>query len=189
MQQRQDLYAGLTVQCAGGFVTQQHLRVLADGSGNRHTLLLTAAELGRKLIFVVQQTHLFQCLGSRGGAGANILHKLHILQCGQGGDQIVKLKHEAHIRGSVFGKCSGVHIRYRLAVHQNGAFGGAFHTAQQVQQGGFACAAGSQDHNELALFDGKAHIVQRIQNMYAGEILFGHILKFNQCHCFSSLAS
>ena len=49
--------AGFGIQRAGRLVAQQHVRVLGDGTGNRHALLFATGELRRKMIEALTQSH------------------------------------------------------------------------------------------------------------------------------------
>ena len=48
------------VQSAGRFVRQEDIRVIDKGTGDSHTLHLTAGHLVRLLVELVAQTHLFE---------------------------------------------------------------------------------------------------------------------------------
>ena len=45
--QFQDRLRGIRIQCAGGLITEQHLRVCGNGPGNGHSLTLSAGKLCR----------------------------------------------------------------------------------------------------------------------------------------------
>src|SRR5688572_31269010 len=47
-QQVEDFLAGLRIEISGGFVSQNHERVIGERPGDGHTLLLPAGELDRK---------------------------------------------------------------------------------------------------------------------------------------------
>lgn len=53
LNQLQDLLGGAVVQCAGGFVAEQDIRILDDGPANGNTLLLSAGKLVGQLIPVL----------------------------------------------------------------------------------------------------------------------------------------
>ena len=71
----EDLLAGLGVQVAGGLVGQQQGRVVDQGPGDGHPLLLAAGELGRLVVQAVPQPHPVE---QRLGAVADLLvRELH----------------------------------------------------------------------------------------------------------------
>ena len=85
LQKFHDLHAGLGIQSAGGFVGQQDIRVIDQGTGNGHSLHLTAGHLVGLLMELIAQAHIRQCLGCPSaalGAGdtGNRQCQLHIGQ-------------------------------------------------------------------------------------------------------------
>ena len=71
----------------------------------------------------------------------------------EGGDEVVELVDEADLPAAEDGQfftALGVDV---LAVQIDVAAGGDVHTADDVQEGGFAAAGGADDGDEFALFD------------------------------------
>ena len=62
-QQFQNRTRGCRIQCAGGFITQQHLRIACQRAGNGHTLFLPTGQICRVAILFVAQTYEVEQLG------------------------------------------------------------------------------------------------------------------------------
>ena len=50
------------IEGTGGFVEQHHLRIQSQGAGDRHPLLLAAAQLRGKLVRLLSDPHLIEQL-------------------------------------------------------------------------------------------------------------------------------
>ena len=180
LQQLHDLDAGLAVQCAGGLVGQQDVRVVDEGAGDGHPLHLAAGHLGGVLVQLVAQTHFLQRLGGPAAAlgtryAGDGQCQLHVGQHGLVGDEVVALEHEA----------DGV-VAVGVPVAVGVLFGGdavddqiaaviPVQTADNVQQGSFAGAAGAEDGDEFVITQVQADIVQRILHEIAGLVLFADL--------------
>ena len=61
LEQAKDLFAGLAVERAGGFVGQQDRRLVDQRAGDRHALLLAAGEFAGQVPGALGQTDRYQC--------------------------------------------------------------------------------------------------------------------------------
>ena len=180
LEQLHDLDAGFTVQCTGGLVGQQDVGVVHQCTGNGHTLHLAAGHLAGVLVQLVAQTHFLQCLGGAaaalgpGNAGDG-KGQLHVGQHGLVGDKVVALEHKA----------DGV-VAVGVPVAVGVLFGGdavddqiaaviSVQTADNVQQGSFAGAAGAEDGDEFVITQVQADIVQHILHEITGLVLFADL--------------
>jgi len=183
IQQLQHGFSGHIVQGTRWLIAQKQPGILGKGPGNGHPLLLAAGELGRKIPGPATEAHHIQRLGRRYGIAAKLGCDFHILQRRQVGNQIVKLKHKAHIMAAIAGHFKAGHMGNIPAVKENLALGNGIHAPKHIQKGGFSRAGGAQQHHKLSLFHLKRHSVQRPHLSLAGTVDFLHIFKFNICHC------
>ena len=171
-----DLDAGLTVQGAGGFVRQEHLRIVNQGPGDRHALHLAAAELVGFLFHLVREADLLQ--GFRRPAPAFLpadagqgQRQLHVGQHRLVRDQVIALEHKAHGVVPV-----GVPFPFRellrgLPPDDQVPGGIPVQAADDVQQRGLAAAGGPQDRGELAPAEGQVDPPERRHGHAAGNII------------------
>ena len=99
LQQFHDLNTGFRIQCAGGFVSQQDIRVIDQGSGDGHTLHLATGHLIGLFVKLIAQAHILQSLGCssaafRTGNTGNSQRQFHVSQNRLVGNQIVTLENE-----------------------------------------------------------------------------------------------
>ncbi|KAG1174428.1 hypothetical protein G6F35_016658 [Rhizopus arrhizus] len=102
LQQAQDLFGGLAVEVAGGFVADQEGGVGDDRAGNRHALLLAAGQFIRAVAAAVGQADQGQrdlriALALRGVEVGQQQRQLDVLLRGQHRHQVVELEHEADV--------------------------------------------------------------------------------------------
>ena len=182
----QHLFAGVIVQCAGGFVTEQDLRVFGNGSGNGNTLLLTAGELCRKVVDAVGKPYVFQNRDRIQGVFHDFRGKLYVFLCRQILHQIVELEHKSHIGAAVCGQLCAAVFGDVLAVDDDFAAVVGVHAAEDVQHRGFSGAGRAQDDGEFALFYGKRNVPVGIDGAAAHVIGLAAVYHFDVSH-FSSL--
>ena len=114
--------------------------------------------------------------------GADLIGELHILHRGQVADQIIKLEHKAHVQAAVHGKLLFIHGGHFLTVKEDLSLRQGIHPAQNVQKGCFAGTGGTDNDNQLPLFDLEAGIVEGTDVHLAHVIGFSHILEFHESH-------
>ena len=97
----QDLDAGAAVESSRWFIAEQHVRVLAERSGDGHALLLSAGELCREMAGAVRETHFlhkFLCVKRIRGQARG---ELHIFKDRQAREQVIELEYKTHMTSSV----------------------------------------------------------------------------------------
>ena len=100
LQQLEDLHAGAEVEVARGLVGDEQRVAGGEGPGDGHPLLLAAGQLARVVVQPLGQPHLVEHLG---GPLAGLLGRagdlgaaLHVLERGEGGEQVEGLEDERH---------------------------------------------------------------------------------------------
>ena len=177
LEQFHHLNAGLAVQRAGGLVCQQDVGVVHQRAGNGYALHLPAGHLAGVLVQLVAQPHLLQRSGGTAAAlGLGYARdgqcQFHVAQYGLVGDQVIALEH----------KTDGV-VPVGVPVAVGVFFGGdavddqiaavvAIQTADDVQQGGLAGAAGAQNGHEFVVPQVQTDVVQCVLHQLAGLIFF-----------------
>ena len=154
LQQFHDLHAGFRVQRAGGFIGQQNIRIVDQGTGNGHTLHLAAGHLVGLFVELIAQAHVLQSLRCPAAAlffgdAGDGQGQFHVGKDGLMGNQIVALEHETD--GVV---AIGIPVPIRILLrgntvdHQITAVV-PVQTADDVQQCGLAGTAGAKNRHEL----------------------------------------
>ena len=69
-----------------------------------------------------------------------------------------------------------------LTVQKYFTRGELIHAAEDIQQGGFACAGGANDHHQFPLLHFERGIVQGVDLHLAHAVCLSYILKFHKCH-------
>ena len=101
---------------------------------------------------------------------------LDVFNGAQRGQQIKGLKDESHLMGSVVIQVDGgAELR---ALKKDFAAGGGIESAQQLQQGGFAAAAGPADGHVFAGGDGKIDATQGLDAPFI--VAFAQVARFQQ---------
>ena len=146
------LLAQLQIQGAEGLVQQQDVRLIHQGAGDGHTLLLTAGKLGDVALGIAFQVHQGK-------------HTVDLL-----GDDIVRQLFDTQAEGDVFeniqmGKQGialedgvdlplvGGDVVDALAVKDDRALVLLQEAAQNAQQRGFAAAGGTEQRHKLILIN------------------------------------
>ena len=183
LEQLHHLNTGLAVQCTGGLVRQQDIRVVHQCAGNGHTLHLAAGHLAGVLVELVAQAHLFQgfdgpafALGP-GDAGDG-QGQFHVGQHRLMGNQVVALEHKAYGVVAV-----GVPVPVGVllggdAVDDQVAAVVAVQTADDVQQRGLAGAAGAKNRHKLVVPQVQTDIIQRVLYQLAGFVFLVDLFEF-----------
>ena len=164
------------VQIAGGFVQQQHLRLLNQRPGEKNALPFAAAELvqAAKGVFLQAEPlnraeHDFAILLRRPDADvrraaehdgfddAHIQTAAHVLRHIAKQPADLAPRHPVHIR----------------AVERNAARSRAMNAVDALQKGGFARAVGAHDGQHFSLGEGKADVLKhrRLLLIAEGELL------------------
>ena len=173
LQDLHHLLAAGGVECAGGFVGQDHAAAVHERTRDRHALLLPARELARAVLHAVFQAQPGeQCGGAcaalrRGHAGVHGRH-LDVAARRQVAQQVVALEDETEVAAPQRRERIGVE-RVRLAPgHAVAAAGGPVQAAQDVHQRGLARARLADDGNHLARTDVEVDVLEHGHRAFAG---------------------
>ena len=155
-----DLNGGFRIQVAGGFVGEHHVRPGQEGAGDARPLLLAAGHLAGIVMQPVGQAHLAKHSGGSPlplGPGYAPEHKGqgHVFHGGQGGQQVIGLKHESQMLLPEFGQRLFGKLADGDPADGDLAPGGLFHTGQLIEQRAFAGARGAEDTADLAPGNGQ----------------------------------
>ena len=181
LQQIHDLHAGLRVQCAGGFVRQQNIRIVYQCAGNGHALHLTAGHLVGPLVQLVAQTHILQCLLGplaalcTGNAGDG-QSQFHVCQNTLVRNQVVTLENETNRMISVGIPVPVCVFLCRNTVDNQIAAVIPVQSANDIQQSRLTAAAGTQNCHKFIVAQVQADTVQRCLNQLTGNVLLSDIL-------------
>ena len=171
--------AQLRVECGRRLIKQHHFRFDRQGAGNRHTLLLTAGELGREVVRTFCQADFRQqifCQRFRrrfAGTAHAQWAKHHVFQRRQVREQVELLEHHARFLTNQ----TVVHfwVVYLQAVDDQIAAGDLFQLVDAAQQGGFTGAGWPNNHHHFTLFNVQIDIVQHL----GWAKVLGNVFKFN----------
>ena len=112
----------------------------------------------------------------------DLIGKLHIFQCRQIADQIVKLKYKPHILTAVLGQLLFIQVGDLPPVQKHLTCGQGVHTTQNIQQGRFACTGGAYNDHQFPFFYRKGSIPKGIDLHLSHVVGLSYILKFHKCH-------
>ena len=137
------LLAVLRIQVTGGLVGEDELGVGDDGTGDGHTLLLTARELLREVLGAMLDGHALHdgvhtLLALTGGDVHVTQRQLNVLKHIQLVDEVEALEHKADVALAELGAVLLLEIADFLAEEFVLALGGVVQKAKDVEQGGFA---------------------------------------------------
>ena len=105
--------------------------------------------------------------------------QLDVFKCGQVLYKIIKLEYESHIGAAEICQLTLVHTADLTVSKPYCAGCGRVHTAEYIEQCGFAGTARSDYHTKLTLIYCEAHIVQRTDFMLTAFVNFADVIKFN----------
>ena len=171
-QQVQHLRAVLPVQVPGGFIRKNDGGVIRQGAGDRHALLLPAAQLAGQMVQAVGEAHALHQLRhvfharppADGGGQASVFQRRQLRH------QQVILENEPHVPVPEYGPRrggQGVNIR---AVNRHGPLLGRFQPGQRVHQRGLSGSAGAAQEHLFPGGDVQVHPVQNLNGLLADGI-------------------
>ena len=145
------------VEIGGGLVGEDERGAMDDGAGDGDALALAAGEQVGALMGAGGEADAFES-GSRRGGGARCVGEslneqrvLDVLGSGEDGNEIEGLEDVSRFfRGGAAEVCGGREAGGVDAFDEDAAGGGLVDAADQVEQGGFAAAAGAGDGEEFA---------------------------------------
>ena len=149
------------IQVGQGFIEQEHLRLLYDGTADGHPLALTA---GEGLGLSVQQGFETQDLGGTHYPLVDIL-LVHLLELEAEGHVLV----DVHVGVEGVGLEHHAHVAFhrRHVVHVTTAYGqltagDVLQPCDHPQQSGFAATGRADEDDELPFLDGEVDVAQRV---------------------------
>ena len=164
---RQNLTDHLRVKGRGRLVEEHDIRLHSQGTGNSHTLLLSAGELAWECLRLICQADTGQKLHGF-FPGLVLGHNLqmdrsqrHIVHHIQMVEQIKMLEHHTDVLTHLID--IRVLVRHVIAVYQNLACRRRLQLVQAAQKGGFTASGGSQENHNLAFGDIHTDILQNLQ--------------------------
>jgi hypothetical protein len=175
LQHAQHELAGGVVERAGGLVAQQHVRALGHGARDGHALLLAARELRREVVAPLAHLDHGERLGGVDGCVGDLGDEGDVFECGQAGDQVVELEHEAHVfapearelgrgrRGEIV--IEVVHLARR----------GPVQPVKDVEQRRLAAARGAQQDDEFTRQQLQVDVARRMHQGLAHGVDLTHL--------------
>lgn len=150
-----DGLAGLGVEIAGRFVSEENAGIVDEGAGDGDALLFAATEFGGEVVQAVLESHAFEEVGGGGGCVALVDHGWNedVFEGREFGKQEVGLENEAHALIAQAGKAVGADGVEVLFLKMDGACFRAFEAGEGVEEGGFSGSGGTAEKNGLAFFD------------------------------------
>ena len=178
------VFAAGGVERAGGFVGEDDFAAVHQGAGDGHALLLAAGEFVGFVVFFALQTQIVQQFF--GAFGTLFVRRAHI-HGGQGdvvagsqrAQEVVTLEDKAEAFAPQPRQFVGIHFRGFDAVDLIRTRCGGVEAAQDVHQRGFARAGLADDGDEIAFFDGKAHVFQNMNAVFAAAEIAVDVFTFD----------
>ena len=164
-QHGEELVGLLGSQHGGGLVQDQHLRTPVEGLQDLHTLLQAHAQLAHHIRRIHIQAVFPAQLRHRLIGGLQIIQHTQLLRFpaqndvlghGEAGNQHEMLVDHAHTQGDGM---LGVVLGDGFSLDDHLAPGGGEDSVENVHQGGFSRAVFAHQGKDLALADGKIHIL------------------------------
>ena len=151
----EDFVGGFAVEFTCGFVGQDELWFVGDGTGDGDALLLTARHFVGAVTGPFAEANHVQAL--HGAVVAlfarhfgDAQHEFYVFIGGQGGEQAKGLEDEPHFAPSPMGEFFFAETGERTAVYNHIATRRLIQPAQAVEQGGLAAARPSLEGDEAA---------------------------------------
>ena len=158
-----DLIPGMRVEIAGRLISEDHGRIIAERSGDRHTLLLSAGQTQHTAVhLLVAEPHIGQqrtgALPPSSAVHAGDLHgQLDIFQRGQLREQVVMLEDDARIMTAVV---IHVHLSQALSLIEDISILNGSQPAHQREQRRLVGAGRADDGVTRAILKRHGDIIQ-----------------------------
>jgi hypothetical protein len=177
-QQIENSRTGFVVQVARGLIGEQERWSRHEGARNGYALLFSAGELLRIVAQAVFETHVDQRLaraGRRVRGGGELERQQHVLDRGQGGQQVERLKNEsdfaiAQPRAAVLVEC-----RELGAVQPHAAPRRLVEPREQSEERGFSGPGRANDRRGFAPRNAEVYAVEDGQLTLRAANLFGQL--------------
>src|SRR5919202_4872358 len=178
-QEVEDFPRGVGVEVAGGLVGPDDGRLVDEGAGYGHSLLLTAGELVGTVVSPVRQMYPIENLE---GATASGPHsgatrqqgQLDVLYGGEDGHEVEALEDEPPMAGTVFGAVSVAQGMQGLPGDEDLASVYGVEAREGVEQRGLTAARRTHDGDELALPNAQVHVLQGMDGQLLGTVALVH---------------
>src|ERR1700739_2085020 len=153
------------VEIGSGLVCKDQGGAMDDGTRNGYALAFSAGEQVGPMVGAGGQADVIECLCNALAAlnRADALNKewvFHVLAGSEDGDEVEGLKNEAYLFPPQNGGLRGVEPRGVGTGDEDAAAGGPVDAANQVQQSGFAAAAGAGDGKKFAGIDAETDVIE-----------------------------
>ena len=191
LHQAQNVPGGLWVQGGGGLIAQQNARVAGQGPGDGNALLLPAGQLGGVCLRLVRQAHHLQQLP---GAAlcvrlfhpGNLHGEADVFQAGALHQQVELL--ENHADGPPpDDELLGPHGAQVGPVDDDLSGGGPLQQIDAPHQCGLTRPAHAHDAIDVAVADGKGHVLEGMKHSLGGGEHLGYVFQFDHWIALPSL--
>ncbi len=164
VEEREDFFGGDRIEVSGRFVGQQEGRIVGEGAGDRDALTFTDGEFAGPVSGAVphadgveQVSRLVATFGCPEGGFEH--RKLDVLFRVEDRDEVERLEDEPEF---VRAEAGGIGPIVEGSVAESDlALGGSIESAQEVEEGRFPAAAGSDEGDVFAGADLEADVVDR----------------------------
>ncbi len=185
-EQLADCSAGFGVEVAGGFVGEEEGGLVHEGTGDGDALALAAGEFGWEVGGAVGEADfLEEVLGAGdvvgGDFGGGEFGEEDILQRRELGEEVVVLENEADVLGAEFCEGGGIEGEGIRFVESESAGRWCVEGAEDVEQGGFAGAAGAEDGEGIAGIESESDAADDDQGFRGGWILLVQVIHLEGC--------
>jgi hypothetical protein len=164
-QEAHDRLARRAVEVAGRLVRKQDLGPRRGGAGQGHALLFAARHLAGVVLFPRAEAHGLKLrLGAVEGVGmtGQFQGRGHVFQRGHGRNKVEGLEHHPHMFATETGELVFVHRRQVAPECEDLTAGGAFQTAHEHEERGFAGPRRPRERDGFAAPHGQRDAVQDI---------------------------
>src|SRR6266404_6445467 len=181
------------VEVAGGLVGEHDFRIIDEGAGDTHPLLLASGKLRGQVFGAVFEAYAVERFEGFlfVGHAVEILGKHDVLDGGEIRDHVELLKDEADGLGAYVVEVRCAEIGDVSSVKPDFTAGGAVEAADEIDQGALAGARGTHHGDPLAGRDGERDVVERINQSVpaiiffrSGGITLGDVLESNHLEPF-----
>ncbi|KWV86320.1 hypothetical protein PFLmoz3_04012 [Pseudomonas fluorescens] len=176
---------GSAVEVAGGFVGQDHRGFADQGAGNGHTLALPTGEVGGAMVGAFGEADL--CEHALG-----VFHRFmprhaaitqgqrDVVQGTEAWQQVEALEHETDLLVADRRQLIGGGVENIVAGKVVLAAVGQVQQAEDIEQGAFAGARGTENAAAVTAGDGQAHVIENAQFLPGELIALADALQGNQ---------
>jgi len=127
--------AGFNIERAGGFIAEQDIGTLGDGTGDGDALLFAAGELSGEMVGSRSEADEFEGFIGAHGVPGYFRDQPDVFTGSQTGDEVVELKHEADDIAAVGGDAFFAGAADVPIAIVEGAGGGLVEATDEIEQG------------------------------------------------------